>query len=72
MDAVKWLRQEVLFKVRSKGPENGLHVHLTVMVAMIAFVDVDNESLVGNTRAVKVPLFATSCPGTLTSDLKNS
>lgn len=72
MDAIKWLRQEVLFEVRSKGPEDGLHVHLTIMVAMIAFVDVDNESLEGNTRVVRVLLFATSYPATLTSDLNNS
>lgn len=45
MDAVKGLRQEVLFKVWSKCPEDGLHVHLSVVVAVIPFVDVDNESL---------------------------
>lgn len=45
VDTVKWLRQEVLFKVWSKGPEDGLHVHLSVVVAVIPFVDVDNKSL---------------------------
>lgn len=48
VDAVKRLRQEILFKVGSKGPEEGLHVHLGVMVAVIPFVDVDDKSLVEN------------------------
>lgn len=47
MDAVKRLRQEVLFEVWSKGSEDHLHVHLCVMVTMITFVDIDNKSLAG-------------------------
>lgn len=47
VDAVKGLRCEVLFEVRPKSPENGLHVHLLIAEAMITFVDVDDESLMG-------------------------
>ncbi len=63
MDAVKRLRQEVLLEVGSKGPEDGLHVHLSVVVAVISFVDIDDESLVGNKKseALKIKKF-TSCP----------
>ena len=50
MDAVKRLGQEVLLEVRSEGPEDGLHVHLSVVVAVVAFVDVDDESLEGNKK----------------------
>lgn len=46
MDAVERFSQEVLLKVRSKCPEDGLHVHLTVVEAVISFVDIDDESLV--------------------------
>lgn len=46
MDAVERLSCEVLFEVRSKSPENSLHVHFFIVVAMITFVDVNNESLV--------------------------
>lgn len=53
MDAVERLGHEVLLKVWSEGPEDGLHVHLSAMVAVIAFVDVDDESLVGNKRMKK-------------------
>lgn len=48
VDAVERLRQKVLLEVWSEGPEDGLHVHLSVMEAVVAFVDVDDESLVGN------------------------
>lgn len=48
VDAVKRLEQEVPFEVGSKGPEDGLHVHLSVVKTVIAFVDVDNKSLEGN------------------------
>lgn len=48
VDAVKWLRQVVLLKVGSKGPEDGLHVHIFVIEAMVSSVDIDDESLVGN------------------------
>lgn len=47
MDAIKWLRYEVLFEVRPKSPENGLHVHLFIVVAMITFVDIKDKSLMG-------------------------
>lgn len=56
MDAVKWLGEEVLFKVRSKSPEDSLHVHLFIVVAMITFVDINNESLLGNRRVVMLRL----------------
>lgn len=42
VDAVKRLGQEVPLEVGSEGPEDGLHVHLPVVEAVIAFVDVDN------------------------------
>lgn len=45
MDAVKWLSCEIFFEVRSKSPENSLHVHLFIVVAMITFVDINDESL---------------------------
>lgn len=47
VDAIKWLRREVLFEVRPKSPEYSLHVHLFIVEAMITFVDVNDESLVG-------------------------
>lgn len=55
MDAVKRLRQEVLLKVGSKGPKDGLHVHLSVVEAVITFVDIDDESLEGN-KKIKTPV----------------
>lgn len=50
VDAVERLRQEVPLEVGSKGPEDCFHVHLSVMEAVIAFVDVDDESLVRNKK----------------------
>lgn len=48
--AVERLGHKVLLEVGSEGPEDGLHVHLSVMVAVIASVDVDDESLVGTKK----------------------
>ena len=45
VDAVERLRQKVLLEAGSKGPEDGFHVHLPVMEAVVAFVHVDDESL---------------------------
>lgn len=47
VDAVKRLSCEILFEVGSKSPENSLHVHLFIVVAMITFVDINDESLMG-------------------------
>lgn len=56
VDAVERLRQEVTLEVWSKSPENGLHVHLSIMEAVIAFVDVDEESL-GNKKDITSSTF---------------
>lgn len=47
MDAVEGLGQEVLLEIGSEGPEDHLHVHLTVVEAVVAFINVHDESLVG-------------------------
>lgn len=47
VDAVKWLRCEVLLEVGPKTPENSLHVHLFIVVAMITNVEIKDESLMG-------------------------
>lgn len=47
VDAVKRLRYEVLLEVGPKAPENRLHVHLFIVVAMITNVDIKDESLMG-------------------------
>lgn len=61
VDAVEGLGQEVLLKVGSEGPEDGLHVHLAVMEAVVTFVDVDDESLVGNRKVNSCVSVSPSC-----------
>lgn len=45
VDAVERLRQEVPLETGSERAEDGLHVHVVVVEAVVTFVDVDDESL---------------------------
>lgn len=46
VDAVERLGQVAPLEARAEGPEDGLHVHLGVMEAVVTFIHVDDESLV--------------------------
>lgn len=44
-DTVKWLSQEILLKVWSKGSKDHFHIHFLITESMISFVDIQNDPL---------------------------